>query len=419
MRIFTVLAACFMMLLPLTAFDALADGQSIDAEIRKLKAQIQRLEERQQKMDMKMSDSKAVQSVEVKTKKGTGLTFQTADRNYKLRMRLRGQFLGEYKKPKGGDDNLGFRVRRLRVTWDGNAFAPWMKYKFQYDFSKGGELKDLKLSFAKNRMFVPVVGQYKVPFNRETLNSSSALQLVDRSIVSDYFKYDRDIGVGAYGLLGDGMVRYELGGFQAQGVNQSVDSGDKGLLWAGRVQAAVIGGKAKKVKENFAKKPTLTVGAAVAGIDVEGGKDTNLGRVNKVDRGSDFADGKITSITADINYRDPRFNLTGEYIGRWANPDAAGATAFDYGFRTQGGFFVMPKKVELAGRFAMVKFDDVAGDLAPELDNVWTYTQGFNYYFSGNHKWKLQLDYTYQREKNMAGAKDNESMVRAQVQAYF
>lgn len=419
MRIFTVLAACFMMLLPLTAFDALADGQSIDAEIRELKAQIQRLEERQQKMDMKMSDSKAVQSVEVKTKKGTGLTFQTADRNYKLRMRLRGQFLGEYKKPKGGDDNLGFRVRRLRVTWDGNAFAPWMKYKFQYDFSKGGELKDLKLSFAKNRMFVPVVGQYKVPFNRETLNSSSALQLVDRSIVSDYFKYDRDIGVGAYGLLGDGMVRYELGGFQAQGVNQSVDSGDKGLLWAGRVQAAVIGGKAKKVKENFAKKPTLTVGASVAGIDVEGGKDTNLGRVNKVDRGSDFADGKITSITADINYRDPRFNLTGEYVGRWANPDAAGATAFDYGFRTQGGFFVMPKKVELAGRFAMVKFDDVAGDLAPELDNVWTYTQGFNYYFSGNHKWKLQLGYTYQREKNMAGAKDNESMVRAQVQAYF
>ena len=419
MRIFTVLAASFMMLLPLTTFDARADGQSIDAEIRKLKAQIQRLEERQRKMDVKMSDSKAVQSVEVKTKKGTGLTFQTADRNYKLRMRLRGQFLGEYKKPKGGDDNLGFRVRRLRVTWDGNAFAPWMKYKFQYDFSKGGELKDLKLSFAKNRMFVPVVGQYKVPFNRETLNSSSALQLVDRSIVSDYFKYDRDIGVGAYGLLGDGMVRYELGGFQAQGVNQSVDSGDKGLLWAGRVQAAVIGGKAKKVKENFAKKPTLTVGASVAGIDVEGGKDTNLGRVNKVDRGSDFADGKITSITADINYRDPRFNLTGEYIGRWANPDAAGATAFDYGFRTQGGFFVMPKKVELAGRFAMVKFDDVAGDLAPELDNVWTYTQGFNYYFSGNHKWKLQLDYTYQRETNMAGAKDNESMVRAQVQAYF
>ena len=420
MRTLTVLAASFAMLLSLGTLSARADGQSVEAEIRKLKAQIQRLEERQQKTNMKVSDSKAGRSVKVKTKKGTGLTFQTADGNYKLRTRIRGQFLGQYDKTHGGDDNLGFRVKRLRIVWDGNAFAPWMKYKFQYEFSKGGELKDLKLSFAKNRMFVPVVGQYKVPFNREVLNSSSALQLVDRSILSDHFKYDRDIGVGAYGLLGDGTVRYELGAFQADGVNKSVDGDDKGVIWAGRIQAAVIGGKAKKVKENFARKPALTVGAAVAGIDVEAGSDSNLGRVNRVGRGSEFADGKITSITADVNYRDPRFNLTGEYIGRWANPDAAGMkTAFDYGFRAQGGFFLMPKKVELAGRYVMVKFDDVTGDLAPELDNVWTYTQGLNYYFSGDHRWKLQLDYTYQREKPMAGTKTNESMVRAQVQAYF
>ena len=419
MKIFTVLAASFAMLFSLMTFGAQADDQSVEAEIRKLKAQIQRLEERQQKMNMKMYDSKAARSVEVKTKKGTGLTFQTADRNYKLRMRLRGQFLANYVKPGGGDDYLGFRVRRLRVTWDGNAFARWMKYKVQYDFSRGGELKDIKLSFAKNRMFVPVVGQYKVPFNREVLNSSSALQLVGRSIVTDYFEYDRDIGVGAYGLLGDGMVRYELGGFQGEGTNVKNDKNDKGLLWAGRVQAAVIGGKARKVKENFAKKPTLTVGAAVAGINVEGGSDSNMGIPSEERVFGD--DGKVTSVTGDINYRDPRFNLTGEYIGRWANPSAAGMpTVFDYGFRAQGGFFLMPKKIELAGRYAMVKFDkDGSGDFAADLDNVWTYTQGLNYYFSGNHKWKLQLDYTYQREKDMAGAKDGESMVRAQVQAYF
>ena len=69
--------------------------------------------------------------------------------------------------------------------------------------------------------------------------------------------------------------------------------------------------------------------------------------------------GKSLHFTADINYRDPRFNLTGEYIGRWVNPDDAGvATAYDYGFRVQGGFFVVPKKVELASRYAMVTFDD-------------------------------------------------------------
>ena len=42
-----------------------------------------------------------------------------------------------------------------------------------------------------------------------------------------------------------------------------------------------------------------------------------------------------------------------------------------------------------------------------------------NYYLSGNHKWKVQVDYTFQREEDLAGVESDESMVRAQVQAYF
>ena len=425
MRILAVLAVSFMTLLPFMSLPAQAGGdQNIQEQIEELKQQIQRLEEQSQQMNMKMYEATAkdpkawYDKIKVKTKKGTGLTFQTADKNYKMRMRLRGQFLAQYLDPDtdmDDDEGLGFRVRRLRVTWDGNAFAPWMKYKVQYDFGRTGELKDMKLSFAKNKGFVPTVGQYKVPFNREVANSSSALQVVGRSIITDYFEYDRDIGVGAYGLLGGGKLRYELGVFQAEGTNTKNDKGDTGMLWAGRVQAALIGGKAKKVKENFAKKPTLMVGAAVAGIDVEGGSDGNIG-IPSGER--ELEDGKVTSFTADINYRDPRFNLTGEYIGRWVNPDMAGeATAYDYGFRAQGGFFIIPKKVELASRYAMVQFDEDAP--LEKLDNVWTFTQGLNYYLSGNHKWKIQLDYTFQREEEIGGAETDESMVRAQVQAYF
>ncbi len=423
MRIFAVLAVSFMMLLPFMSLPAQADGQrSIREQIQELKEKIERLEAQSQQMNMKMyeaTDTKARDNkIKVKTKKGTGLTFQTADKNYKLRIRLRGQFLANYINPDGDDnEGLGFRVRRLRVTWDGNAFAPWMKYKVEYDFSRDGELKDIRLSFAKNKAFVPTVGQYKVPFNREELNSSSALQVVGRSIISDYFEYDSDIGAGVYGLLGGGMIRYDFGLFQGEGTNQKNDKGDTGMLWAGRVQAVLIGGNAKKVKENFAKKPTLMIGAAIAGIDVEGGSDSNIG-IPSGERV--LEDGKVTSFTADINYRDPRFNLTGEYIGRWVNPDDVGVgTAYDYGFRVQGGFFLVPKKVELASRYAMVTFDDDVAGVDGDLDNVWTFTQGFNYYLSGNHKWKVQFDYTLQREEDLAGVESDESMVRAQVQAYF
>ena len=423
MRIFAVLAVSFMTLLPFMSLPAQADGQqSIREQIQELKEKIERLEAQSQQMNMKMyeaTDTKAWHNkIKVKTKKGTGLTFQTADKNYKLRMRLRGQFLANYINPDGDDnEGLGFRVRRLKVTWDGNAFAPWMKYKVEYDFGRTGELKDMKLSFAKNKAFVPTMGQYKVPFNREVLNSSSVLQVVDRSIITDYFEYDRDIGAGVYGLLGGGMIRYDLGVFQGESTNVKNDKGDTGMLWAGRVQAALIGGDAKKVKENFAKKPTLMVGAAIAGIDVEGGSDSNIG-IPSGERV--LEDGKVTSFTADINYRGPRFNLTGEYIGRWVNPDDAGvATAYDYGFRVQGGFFLVPKKVEVASRYAMVTFDDDAAGVDGDLDNVWTFTQGLSYYLSGNHKWKVQLDYTFQREEDLAGVESDESMVRAQVQAYF
>ena len=223
MRIFGVLAVSFMTLLPFMSLPAQADGQrSIREQIQEPKEKIERLEARSQQMNMKMyeaTDTKTRDNkIKVKTKKGTGLTFQTADKNYKLRMRLRGQFLANYINPDGDDnEGLGFRVRRLRVTWDGNAFAPWMKYKVEYDFSRDGELKDMELSFAKNKAFVPTMGQYKVPFNREVLNSSSVFQVVDRSIITDYFEYDRDIGAGVYGLLGGGMIRYDLRCFPGRG----------------------------------------------------------------------------------------------------------------------------------------------------------------------------------------------------------
>ncbi|MXW22491.1 MAG: hypothetical protein F4006_03960 [Candidatus Dadabacteria bacterium] len=421
MRFLAVLAVSFMTLFSFMPLQANAGEDSIQAKIEEQKKKIEMLEQQSQQMNMKMyeaTDTKAwYNKIKVKTKKGTGLTFQTADKNYKMRMRLRGQFLANYINSDGGDnEGLGFRVRRLRVVWDGNAFAPWMKYKVEYDLSRNGELKDIKLSFAKNRALVPVVGQYKVPFNKERLNSSSALQLVGRSIITDYFEYGRDIGGGVYGLLGDGMILYDFGLFQCQGANEKIDKDNTGVLWAGRVQAAILGGKAKKIKENFARKPTLIVGVAVAGIDVEeGSKDSNIG-IHEGERDLS-AGGKATSFTADVNYRDPRFNLIGEYIGRWVNPDETGIeTAYDYGFRVQGGFFLIPKKIELASRYARVTLDEGAGN---DLDNVWTFTQGLNYYLSGNHKWKIQLDYTFQREEDLAGVESDESMVRAQVQAYF
>ena len=103
MRILAVLAVSLMTLLPFMSLPAQAGGdESIREQIEELKQQIERLEEQSQQMNMKMyeaTDTKAwYNKIKVKTKKGTGLTFQTADKNYKMRMRLRGQFLANLHK---------------------------------------------------------------------------------------------------------------------------------------------------------------------------------------------------------------------------------------------------------------------------------------------------------------------------------
>ena len=258
MRVLAVLAVSLMTLLSFMSLPAQADdNQNIQEQIEELKKKIEELE---QQMNMKayeatVKDSKAwYNKIKVKTKKGAGLTFQTADSNYKLRMRFFGQFLANYTDPDAGEEGFGFSVRNLWLIWDGNAFAPWMKYTVQYDLSGGGALKDMRLSFAKNKALVPTIGQYKVPFSREFLTSITALQLVGTSIIDDYFRYGRDIGGGVYGFLGDGMIRYDAGVFQGEGANQKNDKGDTGMLWAGRVSGGRYRRESQECKREFCQE---------------------------------------------------------------------------------------------------------------------------------------------------------------------
>ncbi len=357
--------------------------------------------------------------VMVKLRNGSGLAFQTADKNYKLKMRVNGQFSTSYvNEEEVDDDGLGFSVRRIDLFLLGNVFAPWMKYKIQYDLANDGNLLDFYFSFAKDKRLTPIVGQYKVPFNREFLNSTTSLQLVDYSILTNYLSFYRDIGGGVYGFLGDDAVRYELGVFQGEQANAKNDDGDMDMLWVGRVQASILGGKINNLKENFTTEPTLTIGAAVAGISVEDGGDKNIG-IPKGER--ELENGSVISCTADASYIHSRFNLNGEYVGRWVNPDDAGAEkTYDHGLRVQGGFFLLPNKVELAARYAQIFFDDDKNSVAGnDLDNIWTVTPGMNYYLSGDHRWKLQVDYTFQRKDRLDGTEVDENMVRAQVQLHF
>ena len=407
--------------------------EELKAQMRALQEKIEALEAQNQQTNQRLQDAlgdddgKAwYHNIKGKVKKGTGLTWSTADGSYKLRMRLRGQFLAEFRDFEGKDEALGFRIRRARLNFSGHAFRPWFKYKIEFDFrDAAAELKDLRFDFAYNKMFTPRVGQYKVPTLRETLTSSSALQFVDRSIVNDNFEFDRDIG---FGLLGsDGKYfAYELGLYQGQGPNSSNDRGDTGMLWAGRVQFSPFGNDVKQ-KVNFAKHHSLAIGTYIAGINVElddGGdpKDSNVGGFDEdfggLTRLADLGVDEAQFITwgADINYKHPRFNIEGEYIGRWTDPDSGADSIYDQALRVQAGVFVLPKTLEVAARWAQIWLDDEVGG----TDTQWEITPGINYYLSKDHRWKIQVDYSRISTDALSGGEDtDDNRVSAQFQAYF
>jgi hypothetical protein len=375
--------------------------------------------------------------IEVEYKKpGDGFTLKTKDGNFKLRTRLRTQLQFSISDIDEEDTATDFNVRRLRVTWDGNAFRPWLTYTIQASADRGNfDLRDAYFDFAYTTLFVPRPGQFKVPFSREELTSSSELLLVERSIVNEEFAFGRDKGTAIYGVLGN-YITYGVGVFNGDGRNgRSVDSN---LLYVGRVMVTPCCGELKyggtfpsggdyKIEPNFGErdKPLIAIGASIAGIP-----GLNIGRKtpdNDIDErfdeifGADVikagnARADVIAFTADANFKYWIFSLEGEYHIRRIDPEESGfEEATDQGFRAQAGLFIVPEFIEIAGRFALIDFDDDVGGRAKK----WEITPGLNFYLSKDHKYKLQFSYSFIRDEDTDNNQIDENVLRAQLQVYF
>ena len=99
------------------------------------------------------------------------------------------------------------RVKRLRLRFDGYVYTPKLVYSIQLGFT-GHDAEPLpngNMNIVRDAIvyYVPSpkwnigFGQTKIKANRARINSSSALQFVDRSIVNSEFNLDRDFGSSA------------------------------------------------------------------------------------------------------------------------------------------------------------------------------------------------------------------------------
>jgi len=154
------------------------------------------------------------------------------------------------------------------------------------------------------------------------------------------------------------------------------------------------------------KTPKLAVGAAGAYLPgLEPGERQSLagplGNTNIVSVNSD-----VYQLEADLAFKYQNFYFEGAYDFRRIEPEEP--TPFGdedaWGFYLQGGYFLIPKKFELAARYAWV---DPNNPNDNGNNNQTEYTGGLSYYIDG-HNLKLQANYSYFVDESDNGDQHNQ-----------
>jgi phosphate-selective porin len=128
----------------------------------------------------------------------------------------------QYDYPEGGVD--GFRIRRARMSLTWSSLKN-LSGKLQIETLMEPTLLDFHLDWKFNRNLALRVGQFKVPFSRENLQSSADLDTVNRSQTVERLcpgrenkAKGRDIGAALTGSLAN--FQYALALFNGSGINR-------------------------------------------------------------------------------------------------------------------------------------------------------------------------------------------------------
>lgn len=342
--------------------------------------------------------------IEVGYKKGAYI--KTTDDRFSLKLNVRTQGQFKYEAREERDDTENFSVRRARLLAGGNVLYPWMKYNTQITLEGGSAaLRDAYIEAAYYNWARPQIGQYKVPFDREFLTSAFNLQLIDRSIASNAFSLQRDIGIQLSGGFLKDQLNYAVGVFNGSGANQS--NQDQNFMYVGRVVYTPFGAYPySQGALDTPAAPKLAVGVAGAYLPgLEPGERQTLagplGNTNIVSVNSD-----VYQLTADLAFKYQNFSFEGGYQYRSIDPEKP--TPFGeeiaQGFYVQGGYFLIPKELELAARYSWVDPDNPNNK---NDNNQQEYTGGLSYYLYG-HDLKLQANYSFFRNDSTTGDQDDQ-----------
>lgn len=332
---------------------------------------------------------------------GRGVTVRSPDGQASLNLRVRVQVRGTVTDGASDDDaTTEIAIRRMRVVLQGNALGPALTYYVQLSFANLDNEADLRLPLRDAYVtWNPGggvnlrVGQMKVPFSRQRVVSSSALQMVDRSVVVSELNLDRDVGVQMFSrsIAGSNRFGYAVGVFGGEGRNRLGRSA--GLLYSARLETWPLGPFDDMVESDQNRRPAWRL--AIAG---------NLGYNQRTNRprstiGVPYAAGDFSYRHAAIDavLKGHGWSLQGEWLRRNADADIRSVVVSGQpativsrsaaGAYLQAGRMLSPR-LELSGRASLLVPDSGTD---PALTRTNERTVGVSY-FVRHHDLKVQGD---------------------------
>lgn len=349
---------------------------------------------------------------------------KTTDNSFRLDIYGYGQFRYNYetKNISGAVDQSNFQVQRVRLGFKGYAYSDKLKYQFLLSASQTGEFDKLTLLDGFVDYYSPITqigiraGQFKVPYSTSFTISAAELQFVERTQVDSNFRLDRDNGVNLYGKMLDSKLTYNLGAYNGEGRNKS--NPDNGMLYAARLMFEPFGKYAYHESDNeISDKLLMLISAAYAvSTRQKSSSITNLtGTTTSPGRLDILGVSDITSYDAFVGAKYRGASMHVEYFNRVIDPQKNGtANETGEGYYVQGGYFAVPKKIEVAARYEY--FDpnkDAGSDLRQE------YGLGVNY-FVNNHRNKIQADiFKIMDEAGKTKNGEEDTRLRVQYQLAF
>lgn len=351
---------------------------------------------------------------------GIVLKLQEDDKSFELRTNLRSQFrFASFSRQTDSwtdsagvvrpiQDSRNLEIERLRLIFSGHSFTPELKYLIQLDGDTDSRhsmsVIDAWAAWHFSDLFELQFGKRKVPGSRNWMLGAFDTRLVDRPFANEFFRPARTTGVWAVGDPSD-TTHYEL--MIGQGYNTgtltTTETGND-FAAAAHVWWDPIGnyGPARPTDFEIHDELAVRIGASCVrsaegapGQQLEEADFLRLTDGTRVTDPGALAPGAtverfdVSLLALDAAFKYQGWSANAEYFLRSVTDLKANLPVpeigLQQGFYAEGGFFVLPKELELNSQFAYVT--GRAGSRS-------SYATGFSYYPRKSQFLKLTVDAT-------------------------